>query len=248
MKDSPTQPSPEMPLAPLESAAPPGKSTNKKKWRRRLLVAFLVVSCLYLFRVPILRFAAGLLIIDEAPHEFDCLLLFEGTQRFGTAARLCQEGAATRLVYIERAPYRLVRMGLIPSLTTLTRLRLRALEVPEEKLTILEGACRTDWDRARRLRAWLKKKPDVTVVVLCDQFGSRRVRRIFDRVLGSEYAHRVQVSPLAEPTHDPSNWWERREGLIDFFNSAVALVFVYIIGEDREEWREWDPKEYDGSQ
>jgi hypothetical protein len=82
-------------------------------------------------------------------------------------------------------------------------------------------------------------------VVLCDRYGGRKLRYVFDQILGADYAGRVLLRCLPERTFNESNWWQKRIGAVDIFDTYVRLAFTRCVGEGSEEWREWDPKEYE---
>ena len=216
---------------------------TRRWWRRGLLAVLVLGTCLYLFRAPVLQSVAAYLVVDERGPADDVLIL-DGDGRYDRAANLYQSGSATRILLAESCPKRLERMGLGPSSITLNQRELTARGVPQDAIVVIPGQSRTDWDRARGLREWLQQRPAVGIVVLCDRFGGRRLRYIFDEILGSEYAGRVRVSALPERRFGENDWWKNRQAIVYLFDSYVKLAYDRLSGEDSEEWREWDPQEY----
>jgi hypothetical protein len=218
-----------------------------RRWRRRLiglLVTFIVFFCLYLFRVPILQGIGGYLVVDEAAAGDYVALLGRCDSCYDRAAELCQSGSATGILVLEHHPKRLERMGFLPSFTTLTQRELAARAVPPGVITVIPGETRNDWDRARCLRAWLQAKPGAHVVILGGRFDGRRLRYILDTVLGTDYAARVRLLALPQHPYDERDWWRNRLGIAHVFDCYVRLAYVRLWGEDRLEWREWDPEDY----
>jgi len=257
--DSPSKTLPEVPAA---SRALPGGviaadktgsgsvgsvSGAQRTWRRlrRTLSAFLVVLlCLYAFRVPILRSVAGYLVVEERGTAAYVLILASADRRDDHTASLYHSGSVSGVLLVESRPKRLERMGFKSSFVTLTQNELAARGVPRDAITVLPGQARTDWDRARILRDWLQQKPAVAVVVLCDRFGGRRLRYLFDQILGADDARRVRVSALPERRFDETDWWQHRLAIVNVFDSYLRLAYDRLSGEDSEEWREWDPEDY----
>ncbi len=220
----------------------------KRRARRALrfaLIALVLATCLYWFRVPILRGVAAYLVIDEPSPAADYILILAGAdRRYDRAARLYHAGSASAILLMESRPGRLETMGFLPSFETLSQRELASRGVPAKSITVIPAKARTDWDRARSLRDWLRQQPDVRVLVFCDRFGGRKFRYIFDSVLGAEFAGRVGLLCLPERSYDENDWWQHREAIVDLFDAYVNLAYARLSGEDSEEWREWDPEEF----
>jgi uncharacterized SAM-binding protein YcdF (DUF218 family) len=223
------------------TSAPTGR--RRRWWRGGLLTVLLVGACFYLFRVPILRSLADFLIIDQQGPA-DYVLILNGDGRYDRAASLYHSGSAPRILLVESRPKRLERMGFESSSISLTERELAARGVPRDAITVIAGQALNDWDRARQLRDWLESQPTVNVLVLCDLFGGRRLRYIFNEILGAEYVSRVRMNALPDRQFDETDWWHHRPAIVYLFDSYLRLVYDRLSGEDREEWREWDPEEY----
>jgi hypothetical protein len=206
-------------------------------------VALVVLAGLYLFRAPLLRTAATALVVDQ-PRETTAALLLLSADRGPERAAECYR--AGRILLIEEWPGRVVQLGILPPREDALRRDLDAAGVPEGAVTVLTGRAKNDWDRGRRLRQWLADNPGATVTVLCDRFGSRRLCRIFGATLGADAARLRWWAP-ADRRYDESNWWHCKEGFVRLFNAGAGLGYVWLKGEDREEWRPWEPDNYEAS-
>jgi hypothetical protein len=94
------------------------------------------------------------------------------------------------------------------------------------------------------LRTWLEQQPAAHIIVLCDRFGGRKLRYVFDQILGADHASQVQILCLPERSCNENDWWHYRQGIVEVFDAFVNLAYTRLAGEDCEEWREWDPAEY----
>jgi hypothetical protein len=229
--------------------APP-KGARPGRFRRvarRSLSVLLLLAGLYLCRAPLLRALASGLVVDQACTSADRVLLLGGDRCHDEAAALWEAGEVQGILLVGRRPGRLVRLGILSSRVDLDRRELRARGVPGRALAVLGESVRDDWDMARALRGWLAGHPDppASVVLLCDQLGSRRVRLILDRTLGKALAGRVRVRALPGRDFDDTNWWQSKAGLAHLFDCCVGLGYTWLCGEDDEGWREWQPEEYE---
>ncbi|HZY90123.1 MAG TPA: hypothetical protein VFE78_35205 [Gemmataceae bacterium] len=203
-----------------------------------------VLACLYLFRAPLLRSGALALVVDQPRKATTALLLLDADHGPTRAAECYREGRTRSVLLIEEWPGRVVRMGVLPPREDVLRRSLGAEGLPEEAVTVLAGRAGNDWDRARRLREWLAAHPGATVTVLCDRFGSRRLYRVFGTTLGAEAARLRWWAP-ADRRFDENDWWRHKEGFLQLFSAGAGLGYVWLVGEDREEWRAWDPDRYE---
>jgi hypothetical protein len=229
--------------------AGPGQAPAGRRWRRAWLrgaVLLAVLAGLYLFRAPLLRSAASALIVDQPREATTALLLLDADRGPERAAESYREGRAGHILLIEEWPGRVEDMGVLPPHVDVLGRNLEAEGVPGEAVTVLKGRAKNDWDRARLLGGWLAGHPGATVTVLCDRFSSRRRSRVFGVTLGAG-ASRLRWWAQAERRFDETDWWQSKDGFLRVFTAATGLCYVWLAGEDREEWRPWDPDQYEKS-
>src|SRR5262245_23931207 len=195
--------------APVEDA--PAKSVRRRRWRRRLLIAALVLGCLYLCRVPLLQSIGRFLVVDE-PGDATSVLVMSGDRCVEQAVEMFQDGSVTEILILPLHPGRLEEMGIRPSFQSVLRDQLRARRLQEEALKRIPGDARGEWEGARCLADWLQQHPGARVTALCDQLAGRKHRRIFDTVLTPEQAGRVRLRALRHRWYDETNWWQSKDG------------------------------------
>jgi hypothetical protein len=215
-----------------------------RRWHTGLLIVLIVASCLYLFRGPILHVVGGYLVVDEPAAADYAVLTDRSDGCYEWAAHLYHSGSVSGILLLEKRPERLERMGFLPLSTSLSQRELASEGVPRSAVTVIPGETRTDWDHARRLRDWLRGQPGTRLLILCERFEGRRLRYILDKVLGIDYAGRVHLLSLPRQTYDERDWWRNRLGIAHVFDCYVRLVYARLWGEDRLEWRDWDPEDF----
>jgi hypothetical protein len=217
-----------------------------RKWRRRLVVVVLVLAAAYWFRAPLLRTAAWPLVVDEAAHAGDYVFVLDGDRCFSKAAERVRDGLAPGVLVARYRRNRLQQAGILEPYETIVCRELRENGAAQETITLLPGEARNDWDRVRALRRWLDEHPNESVTVFSNELGTRRRRLVLDQTLGADAA-RVRLTALPHRNYDRTNWWRRKEGVLDLFFGYVLLAHSWWNGEGTEPWREWDPDSYEAS-
>jgi hypothetical protein len=206
--------------------------TKKRKWVVALLAAFLVAAGLV--HAPVLRGLAGLLIVDQPGDDFDwiCLAAWgyggDGDRCYDVAADLQREKSGSRILLIGPAMNRLEQTGVLSSFEAMSRRELQARGVSQEAISEERGGCRSDWENAHTLAAWLGKHPGSRVLLPCDQFRSAVVRHTLDAVLNPADAARVRVRALPNRNCDDTNWWKLRCGYRAFASAWLLRMQSWL--------------------
>jgi hypothetical protein len=179
-----------------------------------------------------------MLIVDEPAPAGAVVVPWSGDGRYDEAARL-RDADADAVALVRMHPNRLRRVGALPTPERIALKALAARGVPEYAVAILPADARNEWDVARALAVWLEARPDATAVVLCDEFSSRRMRLVVDRTAGPA-ADRIRIRALRHRWVSPDDWWLGKDGLKQFFGSAVGLTYALVLGEDDDPWIDWD--------
>jgi hypothetical protein len=218
-------------LATEDVSKPSRYSRFFRRWRRRVLVFLLFAVIGYVFRGPLLRSAARVLIVDDEPATCSRVAILDGDRRYDRAVELIAGRQVDGVVLVESSPKRLQRLGLVPMPLAVDRSELAKRGVPAAQIEIVPGQARTAWDWARQLGGWLERNPDATVLVLCDRFNSRHDRLIFRQALPPEQFARIRIAALPNREHDETNWWHNKDGALAFGHHLLGLTHVWIVGE-----------------
>ena len=207
------------------------KSPYRRRYGRRLLALVLVVFLGFVFRATLLTALAAPLIVDmHVSVPSSIFLLSPSKAAIDEAAELYHKRLASRIIVLRQPPTRFDQIGLVgPSSTARTELVDRG--IPEHLQLVLPCAGRSTWAFATAMKGWLSEHPADVALLVCNRFGSRRARSILDRVLDQSERARVGVRALPDIRYDETNWWQRKEGLLDLFQAYVRLGYSYANGE-----------------
>jgi len=182
-------------------------------------------------RDPVLRAAGRMLVVDERVGKADVIVLpqWSGTAGAIDAADLVRSGVAGRIAILpepaDPAEAELARRGVRSPDATGTLAGLLSHLGAEDVEVIPERAAGTEAE-AQVLLAWFNRNQFRSIVVVSSPDHSRRVRRVFDRVLAGHpttvVVHATRYSPF-----DPDAWWTTREGLRTEIVELQKLLLDY---------------------
>jgi hypothetical protein len=215
----------------------PCNKRPKFRWRRRFLVAVVVLVGAAILHVPLLRIAAGFLVADERNEDGQYVGLLignygpDGDGCFDEVAKLCRGKPSCGVVVIEPRKTRLVEMGVIPSLTKLSRRELESRGLSPHAIARIVSNGRDAWATAHALNAWLAEHAEGSMTLLCSRFHSAHLRYVLNAVLDPVQAARVRVCGLADRRFDETNWWLTRDGIKAFGDGWLRQFHSWCIGE-----------------
>ncbi|MFZ9937820.1 MAG: YdcF family protein [Luteolibacter sp.] len=170
--------------------------------RKRLLISLAAVALLlvtlYLGRAPILRAAADLWIIDQAPVRADVIIIPGGglQNRPAAAARLFHRGFAPEILIFRVKPNPATDRGLVPTEQEITRSLLIAEGVPAAAIVEIGRDVASTWDEALAVRDWAAAHHPRSILVTTEPFHTRRARWTFRKTLSTSMFD-VRCSRLA---------------------------------------------------
>jgi hypothetical protein len=208
-----------------------------------------LAGILYLLRAPLLTGLARLLIVDEPGSPTAWVVALDGHGHYEQVAQLCREHPDTRVLLIRLDPTRLEALAHLPSGAEVAQRDLDRRGIQGDRVVVFTASGRpnNDWVEVRCLGQWLAENPDVQITLVCDRFRSRHKRLMLDRLLPPADAARVRLWPVAHPWYDETNWWRRKEGVLDTFNGFLGLSYTWICGDTSDRWQSWDPDAYERS-
>jgi uncharacterized SAM-binding protein YcdF (DUF218 family) len=172
----------------------------------------------------LLRSAARLWIVDDAPIKADAIVILGGglDTRPTEAARLYHAGFATRILVMQPEPSRVTELGLVIDYYSLTRTLLEMDKVPAEAIVPLPQAVTSTFDEAHALTTWARANNAHQFLVPTELFHTRRARWILRRML-NQPGDDIRIIPINPKEYTTANWWRQEQGLIDFQNEMVKF-------------------------
>lgn len=213
-------------------------SCTSVRWRRIGLLG-VFAAALWLGHRWLLAGLARPLIADQSPGEANFACLFGNEQGINgegscdEAARWYREAQGRQILLLEPWSSRLVETHIVPSFEELARRELGKRGVPRGDIHLIPGQARDAWERACLLKAGLQKRPESTVVLLCDRFHSAQTRSVLNRVLAPAEADRVRVQGPPGSRYDENDWWKSRAGTKGCLFGWLGRVYAWGYGEGR---------------
>ena len=100
---------------------------------------------------------------------------------------------------------------------------LRALGVPAESIEKLPEICHSTEDEAKALARYLKEHPGTSVVIITNDYHTRRCRWLFADALGPE-AEKLQFAGAPSGNASPDNWWKSLSGSYTYLLEMMKLA------------------------
>jgi uncharacterized SAM-binding protein YcdF (DUF218 family) len=203
-------------------------NSKRKTWKRRFVVALLVIAAL-----PLLASGAAQFLVVRVPvTNADAIVVMSGSgtyrERAQHAAELFNEGRAPRIVltndYLQsswsakeqRNPYYYER----------SIEELRRAGVPDDKIAVIMVPIRSTYDEAVLLKKYSEENHLSSLLVVTSAYHSRRVYWTFRKVFAGT-GTAIGIDPAEPKIESPSasTWWLHRSGWE--VPKEYAKIFVY---------------------
>lgn len=206
------------------------KRLRRKPWLLGLVVAGLIV---WFLAGSLLAFAGRWLDVGETPHKADYALVLGGDEnvRPFVAAALWRAGYVRKVLVSRVADSPAVEEGLAIPTHDVIRAVLRVRDVPEANIVVLDTPCSTTRDEAVTLARYLEREPSATVLVVTNDFHTRRARWVIRKSLGDRASQATMISAPTE-AFSLDGWWRSQAGFRFVVNEYLRLT-AYVVLYDR---------------
>jgi uncharacterized SAM-binding protein YcdF (DUF218 family) len=201
---------------------------------RRWVAAPVVLSLLvlagtgsWLYRVPLLQWAANVWIISDSVEAADAVAVLGGglEDRPFAAADYYRRGLVPKVLLASARTSPSVKLGVSPSDVALSRAVLTELGVPETAIETFGTDLSSTFEESIALREWVERNHAMRIIVPTEVFSSRRVKWMLERTLAGTGAQ-VRVPALESYEYSRDEWWRKEQGLIAF-QTEVVKYFYY---------------------
>jgi hypothetical protein len=191
--------------------------------RRPIVIALISIGLLlFVLRQPIFRYIGAALVHEDPIVAGADVLVISGDGASREALLWLAKHADAKLLLADKLPPRVVQIGAAKSAAERRREISRAAGISADRIEILIGDSMRMIRPAQNIETWLTAHPQRHVIVFCDQFGSRGLRRSLNRQLAPALASRVSVQPLPDRRYLVHDWWTTRLGLRAVFDAYLG--------------------------
>jgi uncharacterized SAM-binding protein YcdF (DUF218 family) len=209
--------------------------------RRRLLAVLLLMlfaaGLLFVARRPLLVAACRWLDVGQRPQPADYVAVLGGgeeTRPF--AAALLVKRHLAREVLVPRQWNRAeVVHWIVLSDEELTRQVLLRRGVPASRIHLIGKGVVSTFDEALAVAEFLHPRPSARVMVVTNDYHTRRARWAFARVLDHS-ADRLTVVSIPEDEFSPENWWRTSAGRLQVTGEYAKLLYYQFRYGDGMIW------------
>ncbi len=194
------------------------------------ILLFFTAIILVMFSIHpfILRSYADFFTINNYEKGADATLILGGSAdtRAKKAIELYRNGYAREILITQPKPPIKEYENLIVSDFVNIKQILKYEKVNYTVVKDINGGAKSTFDEARDLIIFLKKHPLDRVIIVTDNFHTRRAKYAFDKIFEeSECKTIIQIAGAQNQVYNENNWWETERGL----NAYVSEGFKYAI-------------------
>lgn len=214
--------------------SPSLSSARRAVWTRRAslaAIAFMLAGLLalaWLERELLLRGTADLWIVSDEVTPADAVAVLGGglDVRPFAAATLYKQGLVKRVLISQVADGQAAEINAIPRHTEANRQVLLRLGVPASAIETFGTANKNTDDEAVALRNWVEHHRASVVIIPAEIFTARRVRWIFQKMVGPNI--RVEVPVFDQREYSATDWWKSDQGIVVFQNEILKYIYYRL--------------------
>ena len=193
-----------------------------------LAAAALLAAATWVARHALLREAAALWIVSDAPVPADAAAVLGGGLEYRpfAAADFYRRGLVSRILVSNIGASPAERLGVLRSHVRANMEVLEKLGVPGAAIQPFGSDLADTYQEAVALHDWAKRTGAHTILVPTDIFAARRLRWILRRVFGNDAV--VLVPAVDTPDYTRNDWWKTEGGVVAFQNEVVKYVYYRL--------------------
>jgi uncharacterized SAM-binding protein YcdF (DUF218 family) len=200
-------------------------------WRSLLGIATaltLLGIAAYYERAPLLRAAADLWIVSDAPAPADVVAVFGGGAevRPFAAAGYYRDGLVRKILVSNTRESPAERLGVLLPDAAANRAVLLKLGVPGAAIESFGDNLRNTHDEALALHDWATQHHIRRIIVPTEIFTARRLRWTLHHVFGEGAT--VLVPALDPPEYRDGDWWQDEKGVVAFQNEVLKYLYYRL--------------------
>ena len=187
-----------------------------------LVFLALLLLGIYLARHPLLRFAAGQLIVEDALEKSDAIIILSDDNFYADRATRAAELFRQNLAPVVVASG--IRLRPYAGISELMTHDLIERGVPKEKIIPFPQDADNTKEEAEALRKLLQEKNWKTAIVVTSNYHTRRAKYIVSRIFGGGIT--VRMASARDGDFDPANWYDHRKAVKRFVHEVAGYLLA----------------------
>ncbi|MBL9094246.1 MAG: YdcF family protein [Planctomycetaceae bacterium] len=185
-----------------------------------------LVFAVLAYRTHLLEDAALTLDVGQTPEPADWIFLLPGDfdNRPLAAAALYTAGYGRRVILPTNRRTIETESGDGYAVDQILTAVLRARGVPSDAIETVDNESDSTIGDALALKQLWMKSPETRVILVTNDFHTRRTNWIFKQVLGPAAEGKLQIVGIPHPKVSAHNWWQSRTGFVIMTSEFVKLA------------------------
>ena len=187
-----------------------------------LAAAFAALAC----RSQLLEDAALALDVGQTPEPADWIFLLPGDldNRPFAAAALYTAGYGRQVILPTNRRTIETESGDGYAVHEILTAVLKARGVPSDAIKTIDNESDSTIGDALALKHAWRENPEIRVILVTNDFHTRRTNWIFKQILGPAAEGKLQIVGIPHPIVSARNWWRSRTGFIIMTSEFVKLA------------------------
>lgn len=200
----------------------------------KLLIVPLIILFIISIHPFLLSSYAKFFTVNNFKTNADAVLILGGSAdtRSKKAVSLFRDGFAKRILITHPAPpvkeYENIYISDFENLK-------RILDFENVPYTIVDnanGGAKSTFDEARDLIQFLKQYPLNRIIVVTDNFHTRRTKYAFDKVFSKSSCKTIiEIAGAENQIYDETNWWKTERGLSAYVSEGFKYI-IYLVSDN----------------
>lgn len=180
-------------------------------------------------RRPVFQWLGQSLDVGVVPDPATAIMILNGdiNTRPLKAAQLYRQGLAPRVLYTRVRRRKEASIGSLPIEEQMKSMLIQC-GVAQDDIEILDRVCVSTFDEAQTANDWLESHPGSTLIVVTNNYHTRRSRWVYQQCVPIE---RIQFVSAATDGYGPNDWWRNQDGFSLYLAEYLKFpLYLFLYG------------------
>lgn len=189
-----------------------------------MIGSMLSLGILYWYRTPVLIRIGRWLDVGVEPRPADLVMILNGERntRPFEAIDLVRRQKADRILITSSHDRKSAQE--VPRVHEALQRVLTTCGIAADKIELLDSECSSTFDEAKALDEYLQNHPHTSMIIVTNDYHTRRARWVFRQVLGDR-ADQLQFVSAKTERFDARNWWRNEYGFVTYLAEFPKFAF-----------------------